>query len=154
MLYEFSVYQMKVEDHLFWVAESKSLKGCVGQGDSSEEAVKELEENEKEWLNTAKEFGIPIPPRTVKKPKTYSGKVSLRMSPYVHESAAEAARLLGISTNQFINDAIIKYTAEVESSSKSVASQAPDTETSSRLIKFPVPAKSPFAEVQEELEEM
>lgn len=154
MLYEFSVYQMKVEDHLFWVAESKSLKGCVGQGDSSEEAVKELEENEKEWLNTAKEFGIPIPPRMVKKPKTYSGKVSLRMSPYVHESAAEAARLLGISTNQFINDAIIKYTAEVESSSKSVAAQAPDTETSSRLIKFPVPAKSPFAEVQEELEEM
>ena len=32
MKYEFEVYQMKVEDHLFWVAKSKILKGCVGQG--------------------------------------------------------------------------------------------------------------------------
>ena len=31
MKYEFEVYQMKVEDHLFWVAKSKILKGCVGQ---------------------------------------------------------------------------------------------------------------------------
>ena len=29
MKYEFEVYQMKVEDHLFWVAKSKIFKGCV-----------------------------------------------------------------------------------------------------------------------------
>ena len=65
MLYGFSIYQTQDDDHLFWVAESKSLKGCVGQGESSEEAIQELEDNEKEWLDTAKEFGIPIPPITI-----------------------------------------------------------------------------------------
>ena len=113
MLYEFSVYQMKVEEHLFWVAESKSLKGCVGQGETSSEAIRELEENEKEWLETARQFGIPIPPVSCRKEKTYSGKVSLRMSPYVHEKAAETAIDLGISLNQFVNDAIIEYTNKV-----------------------------------------
>lgn len=32
MKYEFEVYQMQVEDHLFWVARSKILKGCLGAG--------------------------------------------------------------------------------------------------------------------------
>ena len=36
MKYEFEVYQMQVEDHLFWVARSKILKGCLGQGDTAE----------------------------------------------------------------------------------------------------------------------
>lgn len=114
MLYEFNVYQMEVEGHLFWVADSKSLKGCTGQGETSDEAISELEKNEKEWLETAKKFGIPIPPRTVKTIKTYSGKISLRVSPYVHEHAVSAAASLGISLNQFINDALIKYTENVD----------------------------------------
>ena len=59
--YEFCVYQMTVEDHNFWVAESRALKGCVGQGETSQEAIEELEQNEKEWLATPAEVGIPIP---------------------------------------------------------------------------------------------
>lgn len=113
MLYEFNVYQMEIEDHLFWVADSKFLKGCTGQGETSEEAIAELEVNEKEWLETAKEFGIPIPHRSIKTDKTYSGKISLRVSPYVHESAVLASSSLGISLNQFINDALVKYTEDV-----------------------------------------
>lgn len=31
-----------------WVAESKALKGCVGQGENFIDAIKELEENEQE----------------------------------------------------------------------------------------------------------
>ncbi len=52
---------MTVEGHAFWVAESKALKGCVGQGETSQEAIEELEQNEKEWLSAAAEVGIPIP---------------------------------------------------------------------------------------------
>ena len=37
------------------------LRGCVGQGATIEEAIVELEENERVWLETAKEFGVPIP---------------------------------------------------------------------------------------------
>ena len=154
MLYEFKVYQMKVENHIFWVAESLSLKGCVGQGETSEDAIKELGENEKEWLDTAKEFGIPIPPITYKKGKNYSGKLALRMSPYVHEKAAETAQDLGISLNQFVNDALIAYTSDVSASFRKEKIPYPDTEMSTHIINFPVQNNSQFSNVQEELEEM
>lgn len=111
MQYEFEVYQMNVDDHLFWVAKSKSLKGCVGQGDTSNEAIAELEENEKEWLATAKEYNVPIPPLSVRSDvnSSYSGKVSLRFSPIMHSEASEYAKKQGISLNQYINDAIAYY---------------------------------------------
>ena len=52
---------MKVENHEFWVAESKELIACVAQGETKEEAIAELELNEIEWLKTAKEFDIETP---------------------------------------------------------------------------------------------
>ena len=113
MLYEFNVYQTEANGHVFWVAESKALKGCVGQGENFIDAIRELEENEQEWLKTAKEFNIPIPARTLKSQKSYSGKIALRVSPLVHQNAAAAAADLDISLNQFINDAVISYTSEV-----------------------------------------
>ena len=61
MIYPFSVFQNIVEKHVFWVAKSSSLKGCVGQGDTIAEAIEELENNEHEWLESAREFNIPIP---------------------------------------------------------------------------------------------
>lgn len=61
MRYEFNVYKTKVEDHIFWIAISNKLKGCVGQGDTIEEAIEELEINEREWLSVAEEEGIQIP---------------------------------------------------------------------------------------------
>ncbi len=154
MLYEANIYQMDVEGHVFWIADSKILKGCTGQGESSDEAVKELEENEKEWIATAKECGIPIPKTTVKKTKNYSGKVSLRTSPYVHEKASEAAREQGISLNQFINDAIIKYTGEVFSSSRVLPPSNERVDTTCKIFQFPSPVSTPYSDVKEELEEM
>ena len=109
MKYEFEVYQMKVEDHLFWVAKSKSLKGCVGQGETSEEAIRELELNESEWLDTAVEYGIAIPPVLIHSDSSFSGKVSLRFSSFTHEEASKNAKILGVSLNQYINDAIVYY---------------------------------------------
>lgn len=61
MFYEYKTYPLEVEGRIFCVAESKVLKGCVGQGGTYEEAVKELKINEKEWIETAREFGITIP---------------------------------------------------------------------------------------------
>lgn len=53
MIYPFQSNRQKEGKHSFWVAKSLSLKGCVGQGDTPEKAVAELEENEEEWLSTA-----------------------------------------------------------------------------------------------------
>lgn len=61
MIYPCKFYKMQVEDHMFWAAESFVLKGCVGQGDTFDEAVKSLEESEKVWMESAKEYGFEIP---------------------------------------------------------------------------------------------
>lgn len=61
MKYEANIRPMVVDEHEFWIAESKVLRGCVGQGDTIQEAITELEINEKEWIEAAEEEGIPIP---------------------------------------------------------------------------------------------
>lgn len=61
MKYPFTVYRTKVENHVFWIAESSLLNGCVGQGKTADDAVSELQLNEEEWLETAREYGIDIP---------------------------------------------------------------------------------------------
>ena len=107
MKYPFSVYFTQVEKHKFWIAECKILKGCVGQGETPEEAIAELELNAEEWLSTAKEYGIPIPEIPLETETEHSGKFTVRISPYVHKTAVELAKQQGISLNQYVNDAII-----------------------------------------------
>ena len=117
MRYEFRVYQMQVDEHLFWIAKSTALKGCVGQGETAREAISELEINENEWLITAEECNIPIPTPSIQKENSYSGKISLRFSAFTHEEASENAKVLGVSLNQYINDAIVYYNATIKSKS-------------------------------------
>lgn len=143
MLYEANIYQMKVEEHTFWVAESKILKGCVGQGNSSDEAIKELEENEEEWISTAKEFNIPIPPNSVKREKNYSGKVTLRMSPYIHKRASEYADTLDISLNQYINDALSEYNEKIYHSLNDISNN--QSLVTSKIIDFNITKSKPVS---------
>ena len=111
MKYPFSVFQTEIEGHVFWIAKSLYLKGCVGQGDTQEEAMKELSENEDAWLETAGEVGIPIPEIPLEHIADYSGKMTLRIAPSVHMQAARFAKQEGISLNQYINNAIVSQNA-------------------------------------------
>lgn len=63
MIYDYAVEKISNEKSgsEFYIAMSRSLRGCVGQGVTTEEAIAELEENERVWLDTAIEYGIPIP---------------------------------------------------------------------------------------------
>ena len=115
MKYPFSVYQAKVEDHVFWIAEIPALKGCVGQGETADEAIKELKINEEAWLETAKEFGISIPDIPCEQINPYSGKFTVRIAPHVHQTAADLAKKQGISLNQYVNDAIIAQNSSITS---------------------------------------
>lgn len=115
MKYPYYVYQMQVENHTFWVAESPALKGCVGQGDTQEEAVSELEVNEAEWLATAEEYGIEIPAVPTRTAEQYSGKFTMRISPVEHKKAVELAKQEGVSLNQYVNDAIVARNSELRS---------------------------------------
>ncbi len=48
------------EDECF-IAEVPDLKGCSAVGDSPEEALKEVQLAIKNWLEVAREKGLPIP---------------------------------------------------------------------------------------------
>lgn len=109
--YPFKVFQNEVDGHVFWVAKSIMLKGCVGQGDDIAEAVSELEENEIAWLETAEETGIPIPDIPSDQLDDYSGKMTVRLAPFVHMQAARFAQQEGISLNQYINNAVVSQNA-------------------------------------------
>ena len=113
MIYPFSVYQIEMNGHRFWIARSFILKGCIGQGDSQESAITELKENEDAWLETAKELGTEIPEVPLINPSEYSGKITLRFSPYEHCMAAFYAKKEGISLNQYISDAVVKRNGEL-----------------------------------------
>lgn len=118
MKYPYSTLLFREDDgECYWVARSESLKGCIGTGDTPEEAVKELEENEISWLEAAKEFGTEIPPVPVEKEETYKGKFTVRVAPHIHREASEQAKKQGVSLNQYVNDAIVNYNAEIKSAS-------------------------------------
>ncbi len=113
----------------YWVARSDSLKGCIGTGETLDEAVRELEENEIAWLETAREYGIEIPSVQVEREGEYSGKFTVRISPFEHRRAVEQAKKQGVSLNQYVCNAIINYSAEERTAdyiSESVAAVAQD----------------------------
>ena len=67
----------------------------------------------------------------------YSGKISLRFSPFVHEQASGLAKKQGINLNQYINDAIVYYNSMLNerNTSNSKSTKSID-KTSNSIIQF------------------
>jgi len=57
--YEIIIYWSK-EDEAF-IAEVPELSGCMAHGESPEDALKNAKEAIQLWIDTAKDFGDPIP---------------------------------------------------------------------------------------------
>lgn len=110
MKYGFSINLVDFDGEKLWVAESSDLKGCVAQGGTVDEAIAELAENEKTWLEIAAKRGINIPePSVAVGQPEYSGKLTLRLGERLHKETAEAAKREGISVNQHIINAVVAY---------------------------------------------
>lgn len=111
MIYPYMVYRVKNGEEEYWVAKSSCLKGCIGQGETPNDAEAELEKNEFEWIDTAKELHMEIPEIPSVKENEYSGKITLRFSPMEHMKAVMLAKVEGVSLNQYISDAVSNYNA-------------------------------------------
>jgi predicted RNase H-like HicB family nuclease len=57
--YEIIIYWSN-EDNV-WVAEVPELPGCLAHGDTEELALKNVKDAIQLWIDTAKEFGDPVP---------------------------------------------------------------------------------------------
>ena len=75
------------------------LTGCITVGETIEDAIENLTDAKKTWLQAELEDGHDIPePDNLEK---YSGQFKLRLPKSLHKQLAEQSRREGISMNQY-----------------------------------------------------
>ncbi len=87
-----------------YFAEILEFPGCFSQGDTPQEAIKNLEEAMAAWTDAALDAGQSIPAPAAS--RGYSGHVALRMPKSLHREAVRRAELDGVSLNQYLVAAI------------------------------------------------
>ncbi len=105
---DISAYKVKIEklsdeDGGGYLATVPSLPGCMSDGETREEAIKNVEDAIKAWIETALELGRDIPmPESYRSEYDYSGKLTLRIPKSLHKALAEQSEEEGCSINQLI----------------------------------------------------
>jgi antitoxin HicB len=87
-----------------WYVGIRELPGCMTEVDSPEEALAEIGQLQREWLEIALEEGHPIP--EPQDEQEFSGKFNLRVPKSLHRKLSEAAEREGVSLNQFCSTAL------------------------------------------------
>jgi len=88
------------EGKTYFVAEIPDLPGCGAQGESIEEAIRNLEEAKNLWIEISFEKGYNIPEPVTE--DEFSGKFLLRIPPKLHMRLTLEAKKEGVSLNQYI----------------------------------------------------
>lgn len=85
-------------------AEILEFTGCFAQGETAEEAIRNVNASAAEWIDAAMGSGREIPePFTT---RGYSGTISLRLPKAIHRQASRLAERDGVSLNQYLLTAI------------------------------------------------
>ncbi len=87
-----------------FTAEILEFPGCIAQGDTPEEAYRNLESAAAGWVEAALDMGQKIPEPS--DPYSHSGRIALRLPRGLHRRAAQMAEREGTSLNQFLVGAI------------------------------------------------
>lgn len=91
-----------------FVASIQEFPGCIAEGDTAEEAIKNLDDAAASWVEAALSNGYEI--RDPVEFYGYSGKIALRIPRGLHKQVAELAELEDTSINQLLVAAIANYT--------------------------------------------
>ena len=86
------------------------LPGVFGGGDTAQEANDSLDEAIRLWVSHELEAGHDIPAPF--DPEGFSGRVTLRMTPFLHERAQVRAAIERVSLNRLLEIAISTYLGE------------------------------------------
>lgn len=103
--YTILLEQDEDNEETYWVARVVELPHCLIDGDTPEEAIREIEEVKRDWIKSNLERGLKIPEPVSHK---YSGQIRLRISPSLHRTIADLARAEGVSLNQYMVAALAK----------------------------------------------
>lgn len=85
------------------------LDGCMAEGGTLEEAVANLADSRELWIETRLENGYPVPDPATSPAVDFSGRISLRMAPTLHEQLARLAERRKISLNLLVNTVLASY---------------------------------------------
>jgi len=96
------------EDGGGWIAEILELPGCMSDGSTPTEAVANLEEAKRCWIEVAlkRQQEIPLPRPNFTDEQVYSGKFTLRIPKSLHRQLAETAKHENVSLNQYVQTLI------------------------------------------------
>lgn len=96
--YEVSLRRLTEEEGGGWLASIPLLPGCMSDGETPEEALRNLEDAKRCWLETALALNRDIPePGDEQK---FSGKFTLRLPKSLHKAIAMKAKEDNVSINQ------------------------------------------------------
>ena len=98
-LYPVRVYPVQESNGIDWVAEYPDLPGCIGVGDSREDALAAGEENKAAWLAAARRSGNPVPDPSKFDSSEYSGRFNLRLPKSLHRDLSLLSQIEDVSLN-------------------------------------------------------
>jgi len=87
------------EDHT-WIAEAYDLPGCMADGATQADALRELGKAVELWLTVAREEKRDIPEPSTETPA--SGKFVVRVPSSVHQRLRRRAQREGVSLNEMV----------------------------------------------------
>ena len=84
-----------------WLAEIPDLPGCMSDGDTPEEAVRNVLKAQEAWLAVSRELGQNVPKPTPLFEEC-SGRLTLRLPRSLHRQLSLRARMEGVSLNELV----------------------------------------------------
>jgi antitoxin HicB len=95
-----------------YFATNPDLQGCMAQGTTADEAVRNLRDSREVWIEARLKGGYGVPEPAAE--DEYSGRLQLRMSPRLHSGLSEAAANENVSLNQLITGVLSQYLGGVQ----------------------------------------
>ena len=104
----YPVHLAQQEEGWFFV-KIPDLPGCMSEGETPDEAIRNIAEAKKEWLEDAiaSEYEIPLPSEM----RSHSGKFLVRLPVSLHERLAEQAEREGVSLNSYVTTLLAERNA-------------------------------------------
>jgi antitoxin HicB len=99
---------LRRDDEGDWVARVDELKGCTAHGETDVEALAQLAEAKRDWIQAALEDRISIPLPAVEE-ELPSGKWVQRVPRSLHRDLRHLAKADGVSFNQFVGMILSAY---------------------------------------------
>jgi antitoxin HicB len=101
--YPFTLRPLSREEGGGYLIEFPDLPGCMSDGETVEDAIRNGRDAMEGWLEACRKLGRKVPKPTVPRPESaYSGRVLQRFPKTLHARLAARARQEGVSLNQLI----------------------------------------------------